>query len=151
MVVPGRLATLQRRMSDGWRSCFLQRWGQKVKHSWPGRSEDNADERAPASNALYMPHDLSLSLPMIVGLIDHLKRDLLFVFDGIETLVGTEDGRALLGALAAARDAVKQRCETSGHFLLIGAAADETIPERLLVGGVEALPRLGSGRGVKHK
>lgn len=80
----------------------------------------------------------------IIDLVDYLRGDVLLVVDGIEQLVSSTEGRTLLRGLMAARGAVGQRGGTPGNFLFIGVTADQNVLDSLLVGGVEALPRLAS-------
>lgn len=60
---------------------------------------------------------------VITELIDQAKRDVVLVVDEVQQAITTEEGRDLLLALKAARDAVNPRHGTPGHFIFVGTGS----------------------------
>lgn len=60
---------------------------------------------------------------VLTSLVEQARIDVVLVVDEVQQAMTTEDGRQMLFALKAARDAINPRPGTPGHFLFIGTGS----------------------------
>lgn len=60
---------------------------------------------------------------VLTSLVEQARTDVVLVVDEVQQAMTTEDGRQMLFALKAARDAINPRPGTPGHFLFIGTGS----------------------------
>jgi hypothetical protein len=63
--------------------------------------------------------------------IDQGQRDVVLVIDEVQHAITTDDGRRMLEALKAARDAINPRPNTPGHFIMIGTGSHRAMVAEL--------------------
>lgn len=66
-------------------------------------------------------------------MVDQAKTDVVLIVDEVQHAITTEDGQQMMLALKSARDAIKPRPNTPGHFLFIGTGS-----HRAMVGEMTA-------------
>lgn len=59
----------------------------------------------------------------LLKVVDETKSDVVLIVDEVQQALASEDGRNMLFALKAARDAINPRPETPGHFIFVGAGS----------------------------
>lgn len=59
----------------------------------------------------------------LLRVVDETKSDVVLIVDEVQQALASEDGRNMLFALKAARDAINPRPETPGHFIFVGAGS----------------------------
>jgi hypothetical protein len=68
---------------------------------------------------------------VITELVDQARRDVVLIVDEVQQAITTDEGKQLLLALKAARDAVNPRPHTPGHFLFIGTGSHRAMVSEL--------------------
>ncbi len=63
--------------------------------------------------------------------IDQGQCDVVLIVDEVQHAITTEDGRRMLEALKAARDAINPRPDTRGHFIMIGTGSHRAMVAEL--------------------
>lgn len=63
----------------------------------------------------------------LTEVVDQARTDLVLIVDEVQQAMSSEDGRGLLLALKAARDAINPRPGTPGHFLFIGTGSHQAL------------------------
>lgn len=61
------------------------------------------------------------------ALVAKVRTDVVLIVDEVQQTLSSEDGRNLMHALKAARDAVNARPDTPGHFLFLGTGSHKSL------------------------
>lgn len=64
-------------------------------------------------------------------MVDQARRHVVLIIDEVQQAVTSDDGNQTLLALEAARDAVNQRPDTPGHFILLGTGSPRALVAEL--------------------
>lgn len=64
---------------------------------------------------------------VFTALVAKVRTDVVLIVDEVQQTLSSEDGRNLMHALKAARDAVNARPDTPGHFLFLGTGSHKSL------------------------
>jgi hypothetical protein len=70
--------------------------------------------------------------------VDHSKTDVVLIIDEVQHAIATEEGKNMLLALKAAREAINSRAGTPGHFIFIGTGSHRAQVSELRAGRKQA-------------